>query len=216
MVYTRMAIVEEDVALKVLKSNFIYSVPKLEQMKDLDLEIAFIGRSNVGKSSLINAVCQKKDLARTSKMPGRTRHAVVYELELAEEKESRSFTLVDLPGFGYASMSKTEAQECEALIFSYLSLREPLRQVFLLLDIRRDPDDREKQIVEIAKKRGLDLFFILTKSDKIPVSQRKPVMKKLVDKMQLNNDNVMLHSTFDQSSKEALQEKIYKQSWSRG
>ncbi len=195
--------------LKVLKSEFLYSVPKLSQLKDLNPEVAFIGRSNVGKSSLINAICQKKDLARTSKLPGRTRHAVVYDLQLSDDSKTRSFSVVDLPGFGYAAMSKTEALECEELIFSYLSLREPLGLIFLLLDIRRDPDTRERQIVEIAKKRGIDLVFVLTKSDKVPVSGRKPRAKKLIDELQINPSAVMLHSTYDQKSKEDLQAKIF-------
>ncbi|HXW60661.1 MAG TPA: GTPase, partial [Myxococcota bacterium] len=71
--------------IKVLKSQFVYSVPSLSLMRPLEPEVAMVGRSNVGKSSLINAICHKKDLARTSKLPGRTRHAVVYELLLAKD-----------------------------------------------------------------------------------------------------------------------------------
>src|SRR6201999_2680674 len=95
---------------KAIESEFIYSAPKLSLMRDLGPEVAFIGRSNAGKSSLINAICDK-DLARTSKTPGRTRHAVAYRLAMHDDEE-KSLTLIDLPGFGFALMSKTEAAEC--------------------------------------------------------------------------------------------------------
>ncbi|MCA9508654.1 MAG: ribosome biogenesis GTP-binding protein YsxC [Myxococcales bacterium] len=195
--------------IKVLDSHFLYSVPKLAIMRELGGEIAFIGRSNSGKSSLINAVCQKKDLARTSKLPGRTRHAVVYQMVMSDDTQQKNITLVDLPGFGFASMSKKEAQECEDLIFSYLEKRHSLKQIFLLLDIRRDPDEREKHIVKIAKNRGIDLFFILTKCDKVSLSARKPIVKKLVETLELDSDRVFLHSTHDEKYKHVLQTKIF-------
>lgn len=211
MDYIPTVIAEAKVNIKVLKSEFLYSVPKLTMMRDVGSEIAFVGRSNSGKSSLINSVCHKKDLARTSKLPGRTRHAVVYELVLADDATKKDITLVDLPGFGFASMSKSEAEECEALIFSYLTARIPLKHIFLLLDIRREPDDREKQIVQIAHKRGIDLFFILTKCDKVPVSGRKPIMKKHIESLKLDPALVFLHSTHDEKFKHELQQVIFEQ-----
>lgn len=211
MVYILTVIVEAMVEVKVLNSQFLYSVPKLPMMRDLNPEICFVGRSNVGKSSLINSVCHKKDLARTSKLPGRTRHAVVYDLVMTDDVSKKNITLVDLPGFGFASMSKIEAEECEALIFSYLTGRTMLRSIYLLLDIRREPDDREKQIVQIAHKRGIDLFFILTKCDKIAASARKPVMKKLIESLKLDPALVFLHSTYDEKFKHELQKAIFRQ-----
>lgn len=195
--------------IKVLQSQFLYSVPKLNMMRDLTPEVAFVGRSNVGKSSLINALCHKKDLARTSKTPGRTRHAVVYKLVLSQGLLQKNITVVDLPGFGFASMSKTEALECEELIFSYVQNRVQLRQLFLLLDIRREPDDRERHIVEIARMHNIDLRFVLTKCDKIPMSARKPAMRKILRDLDLNPDSLLLHSTYDEQFKIGLQEIIF-------
>src|SRR5262245_10431414 len=119
-----MAIVESAVKLRSLTSEFLYSAPRVSLMRNLGDEIAFIGRSNAGKSSLINVICEN-DLARTAKTPGRTRHAVAYRL-LLEGDEQKSIILIDLPGFGFALMSKKEAKECEALIFSYLEKRRQL------------------------------------------------------------------------------------------
>lgn len=195
---------------KVLKSSFLYSVPALAMMRSLSGEVAMVGRSNVGKSSLINMVCHKKDLARTSKLPGRTRHAVVYELVLAENDLPKAITLVDLPGFGFAAMSKTEAQECEQLIFSYIADRKSLQQLFLLLDIRREADERERHIVELAQERGIELYIVMTKADKLPLSQRKPALKKLALSLGIRPESLVLHSTHDEDSTKNVQTLIYR------
>lgn len=194
--------------IRVLKSEFLYSAPRLGLMRDLDPEIAFIGRSNAGKSSLINAICQKGDLARTSKTPGRTRHAVAYSLVLATEVE-KPITLIDLPGFGFALMSKKEAKECEALIFSYLEKRSHLKLIVLLLDIRRDLDEREQRIVKVAKERNIDVFLVLTKSDKLAVSKRWPAKKKVADELLVDTSSIFLHSTHDEKTTLALKKAIF-------
>jgi GTP-binding protein len=187
----------DNLVIKVINPQFIYSVPRLALMRKLNPEIAFIGRSNAGKSSLLNSLCQKKDLARTSKTPGRTRHAVVYGASFLDH-EQKDLTLVDLPGFGFASMSKTEASECEKLIFSYLQNREELKKIILILDIRRDLDERELKIIEIAHKRDIELVLVLTKADKVPLAKRKPILNKF------KGLRVLLHS----NQIEELTEKI--------
>jgi GTP-binding protein len=200
---------EASVEIKVIKSEFIYSVPKLSLMRHLNDELAFVGRSNAGKSSLINAISNKRDLARTSKTPGRTRHAVVYKLVFALDAQEKSITLVDLPGFGFAAMSKEEAKACEALIFSYLKSRPHLRMIILLLDIRRLVDEREQTIVNIAKERGIDLLLVLTKCDKVAGAGRKPIITKMADDLKMNKESIWLHSTHQEKFKHALQKIIY-------
>lgn len=180
--------------IKVLEPQFLYSVPDVKLMKNLGDEVVVIGRSNSGKSSLINAFCQKKDLAKTSKTPGRTRHAVVYKFELFDEPNQKTIHLVDLPGYGYAKMSKTEAQACEKLIKTYLQRRVPLKLVFLLLDIRREPEEREIAFLKTIKERGIEVALILTKCDKISLSQRKPVLKNVAERLNLAPQEIFLHS----------------------
>jgi GTP-binding protein len=190
--------------ITILKSEFVYSVPKLSLMRDTGPEICFIGRSNVGKSSLINSVCQKKHLAKTSKLPGRTRHAVCYEVVLRSQQKKKSMTLVDMPGFGYASMSKTESKSCEALIFSYIEERPQLALLVLLIDMRRLPDEREEAIVNLAQKRAIPVLVVLTKADKIVMSKRVIFINKTASLLKIESKALLGHSTHDPESRMSL------------
>lgn len=195
-------------AIRVKKCEFLYSSPKVALMQERGMEIAFVGRSNAGKSSLINALVGKA-VARASKTPGRTRHAVVYSLELAKGLRKKSAALVDLPGFGFAVMSKEEAKICETLIFTYLINRLPLGLIVLLLDIRRMPDVREREIVEIAQSRGCEILLVLTKCDKLPMAKRKPVVHKMVRELKLSKEAIMLHTNQDLQCSEELRQFIF-------
>lgn len=178
-------------------------------MRDLSSEIAFIGRSNAGKSTLINALCQKKGLARTSKTPGRTRHAVVYDILLQAHDTEKAINFVDLPGFGFALMSKTEAQACENLIFSYLRKRRQLKLIILLLDIRRSLDEREQEIIAIAKARDVSLLLVLTKCDKLPLAKRKPIVNKMAEQLSLDKKSIILHSNENNVYSDDLMNKLF-------
>jgi GTP-binding protein len=196
--------------VKVFNSEFLYSVPKLALMRDLGEEVCFVGRSNVGKSSLINALCQKKDLAKTAKLPGRTKHAVCYEVTFGAKHRKKSSILVDMPGFGYASMSKADAKACETLLYSYIETRSQLSLLVLLLDMRRLPDEREEQIVSLAKLRGVEILVVLTKADKIVVSKRKMAINKTAAVLKLEPNTFFSHSIHTKESTASLRELIYK------
>ena len=124
-------------------------------------EVAFAGRSNVGKSSLINAITNRKGLARTSAEPGKTREINYFDLG-----EGRAW-LVDLPGFGYAKVSKTQAAHWIALTKDYLRGRAALRRVFLLIDIRRGLMPADTEVMELLDVSAVNYQIVLTKADKV-------------------------------------------------
>jgi GTP-binding protein len=139
-------------------------------------EIAFIGRSNVGKSSLINSIVRRKQLALTSSTPGKTQQINFFTIE-------QVWMLVDLPGFGYASVGKTKRLEFSKLNYSYLEAREQLRMVCLLLDSRHDPSQIDMGLIEWLEDHGIKYTIILTKCDKIKttmIEERKEQIQGLV------------------------------------
>lgn len=123
-------------------------------------EIAIIGKSNVGKSSLINLITSRKKMARVSHTPGRTRQINLFMID-------QQFILADLPGYGYAKVSHKEQQQWEKLILYYLEKRSSLLRVFLLIDARRGIKDHDIEIIRLINDFGRNLTIILTKCDKV-------------------------------------------------
>lgn len=128
------------------------------------LEIAFAGKSNVGKSSLINALINRKSYARTSSQPGKTQTINFYNIE-------DKLYFVDLPGYGYAKVSKTERERWGKFIESYLYERQQIKQILLLVDIRHEPGNNDKMLYDWIVYNGFDPIVIATKLDKIKRSQ---------------------------------------------
>ncbi|MCG6862314.1 MAG: ribosome biogenesis GTP-binding protein YihA/YsxC [Chromatiaceae bacterium] len=127
---------------------------------DTGWEVAFAGRSNAGKSSAINAICHQKQLARTSKTPGRTQQLVFFALDEARR-------LVDLPGYGYAKVSASVKHQWQRLMADYLEQRQSLAGVVLVMDIRHPLTAFDLQMLEWARRINLELLLLLTKSDKL-------------------------------------------------
>jgi GTP-binding protein len=123
-------------------------------------EVAFVGRSNVGKSSLINALTGRKTLARVSQTPGRTRELNFFNL-------GKKLILVDLPGYGYAKASKQLAADWQHLIFAYLSGRASLKRVVLLIDSRRGVMENDLAVMELLDRTAVSYGLVLTKSDEL-------------------------------------------------
>lgn len=138
-------------------------------------ELAFVGRSNVGKSSLINTLVQRKNLVRTSGTPGRTRLLNFLHVELLRGGGERLvLSLVDLPGFGYAQVSKAERATWRPALERYLGKRESLRAVAFLIDARRGPEIEERELAPWIAARGVTVVPVLTKIDKMPKHARHP------------------------------------------
>ncbi len=128
-------------------------------------QVAFAGRSNVGKSSLLNALTGRPRLARVSRAPGRTRGIAVFEVE-------GRCAFVDLPGYGFAKVSRTEREAWKALVEGYFSSCRRLRAVCLLVDVRRGPGEEERQLAEYLAGLGIPYRWVGTKVDKVPAGER--------------------------------------------
>lgn len=142
-------------------------------------EVAFAGRSNVGKSTLINSLCQRKKLAYTSATPGKTRTVNFYRVEAEWEEARHAFRLVDLPGYGYAKASRKAQEEWAAGINTYLESRTMLREVILLCDLRHAPTALDKQMYTWIRANGYAGYVIATKADKVPVTKIRAQQKVL-------------------------------------
>jgi GTP-binding protein len=151
-----------------LEARFILSAPGLRALPAATAEVAVIGRSNVGKSSLINALCHRRDLAQTSNTPGRTQLINLYELSPA----SGGGTIVDLPGYGYAAASKRTRSTWPQMIEGYLLGRDALRMVMVLVDAEIGPTKLDVQALDWLRGHGLAHAVIATKQDKVKSSHR--------------------------------------------
>lgn len=146
-------------------AEFVASAPSLRECPRWDrTEIAIMGRSNVGKSSLLNAVAGVHGLARVSKTPGRTRSLNFFAL-------GDSLAIADLPGYGYAKMPRAEAERISAAMQAFLAHRANLAALILLVDSRRGPETEELELAAMARRRGLSLIVVATKCDKLKRSE---------------------------------------------
>jgi len=148
-------------------------------------EVAFAGKSNVGKSSLINALMNRKSLARTSAQPGKTQTINFYNINDA-------MYLVDLPGYGYAKVSESEKEKWGKMIERYLQTSKKLKAVFLLIDIRHDPSANDKQMYEWMVYQGYAPIIIATKLDKIKRSQIQKNIKAIREGLQVQPGTVII------------------------
>ncbi|PID38635.1 MAG: YihA family ribosome biogenesis GTP-binding protein [Proteobacteria bacterium] len=152
-----------------MDARFVRACRSTDEMPPEGLvELAVVGRSNCGKSSLINAMSGRKKLARTSSTPGRTRQLCYFRVQFSAEP----FHLVDLPGYGYAKVSKTERAAWDELITAYIEGSPYLRGLLLLVDIRRSITDDERSLLEWCERRELMALVALTKADKLAKNRR--------------------------------------------
>lgn len=163
--------------MEIKKSEFVISSPVIGKCPaDNKPEYAFIGRSNVGKSSLINMLCNHKGLAKTSATPGKTlliNHFII----------NNEWYLVDLPGYGYAKRSKSVQQKLEQMITSYILLRGQLLNVFVLIDIRLEPQKIDIEFINWLGENGIPFSIVFTKADKLSVTKARVNVKSYMEKL---------------------------------
>ncbi|MCM1387373.1 MAG: ribosome biogenesis GTP-binding protein YihA/YsxC [Bacillus sp. (in: Bacteria)] len=162
------------------------------------MEFAFAGKSNVGKSSLINGLMNRKSLARTSSKPGKTQTINYYNI-------NEQMYFVDLPGYGYATANENVKAQWGKLIEDYLHQSKMIKAVFLLVDIRHAPSENDRIMYDWIVKRGYQPIIIATKSDKVKRSQITKQKKLIRDTLQLENDTIIIpYSSLSKQGREEI------------
>ncbi len=165
-------------------------------------QICVVGRSNVGKSSFINRITNVGKLARTSSTPGRTRLINLFEINKGE------FTLVDLPGYGYAKAGKREKEAWDELIGCYFENSDTLAHVFVLVDLRIPPTALDKQMTAYLYHYGLSFTVVATKADKLSKAQQARARQVVAAELGIGKDNIIVFSSESGQGKEAVYDKI--------
>lgn len=156
------------------------------------VEVALLGRSNVGKSSLLNRLANQKNLARVSKTPGRTQDINSFIFEIEVEKKIKKIRIIDLPGFGFANVSKNTAKKLEDLIRETLENRETLSALFLLNDCRRIAEDEELWARDTAFASNASVTVIATKCDKLSNNEKATMLKTLAESYGLEKSDILI------------------------
>ena len=196
--------------MKILKAEFVTSCVAPEDCpKDGLPEIAVVGRSNVGKSSLLNCLLQRKGLAKTSGRPGKTR-LINFFIATLGTNPPLVFYIVDLPGYGYANASMTQRAEWGAMVENYLANRPALRGLIVLLDIRRGPGPLDQQLFSWLDSYKIPFVVVLTKSDQLPRGRQSTALQsiKAVLPPSAANQEILLFSSKTGQGREALIGKI--------
>ena len=190
--------------MRIKQSEFIISAVKREQYPlDNRNEVAFVGRSNVGKSSIINSLTNRKKLAKVSGTPGKTRLVNFFLI-------NNDFYLVDLPGYGYAKVSKSEKDSWGKTIEMYLTEREQLKRIVLLVDSRHKPTGDDILMYEWAKHFGYDVVVVATKSDKLKNSEFKKNEKIIKETLKLKEeDKLYFFSSLNKRGIETLIDNLF-------
>lgn len=185
--------------MKIIKALYVKGAVKKEQYPQVERpEIAFLGRSNVGKSSLMNKILNRKKLVQVSSTPGKTRIINFFEI-------NESFYLVDLPGYGYAKVPTEIKGQWRKMIEEYLTGRIPLKGLVLLLDIRHLPSAADKTMLEWIRFHGYPTLLAATKADKIARGQRQRHLQAISRQLDLKEDEPLLpFSAVTGEGKEAL------------
>ncbi|MBU0969250.1 MAG: ribosome biogenesis GTP-binding protein YihA/YsxC [Proteobacteria bacterium] len=188
--------------MKIKEVAFVKSAVKPDQYPEYDFpEICFAGRSNVGKSSLINTLIQRKDMVKTSSKPGCTQLINFFLV-------NGDVSFVDLPGYGYAKVSKVLRAQWQPMVELYLSRRTSLLGLVLLIDIRRDPGKEESDLVKWLESHGMPYLLVLTKSDKLSKTQQAKRLSAISSQMNRDPGGIVLFSTKTRQGRETVLDEI--------
>lgn len=184
---------------------FVTSAPDIRHLPaDTGIEVAFAGRSNAGKSSALNALTNQKNLARTSKTPGRTQLINLFQV-------AEGFRLVDLPGYGYAQVPEEMKKKWQQALAEYLQKRNSLKGLVLLMDIRHPMKDLDQSMIQWSVKTGISVLILLTKADKLSTSARKTqlnMVREAVNSMSSEMIQIEIFSSLKKFGIDKLRQKL--------
>ena len=182
----------------IKSAEFVISAVRPQQYPAEELpEFAFAGRSNVGKSSLINTLVSRRKLVQTSSTPGKTRLINFFRVNDA-------LMFVDLPGYGYARVSEEERRKWRPMIEQYLSRRENLKAVVLILDIRRTPNEEDAQLLNWLARREIAAVLVVTKADKLSKTSQLKQLKIIAGALETDPDELVLFSAKSRLGRDVL------------
>lgn len=188
--------------MNITKSEFVTSLKKFDAKFNTILkEVVFVGRSNVGKSSLINAICNKKNLAKTSSTPGRTRLINYFKI-------NDNFFIVDLPGYGFASGNQKEVDDWGKNLEDFFENNKLISLVLVLLDIRHLPSKKDEQMLSYLRSNNIEFEIVLTKADKLSKSQMIKSINDICSYLQIDKSLVTTTSSEKKSNINILINKI--------
>ena len=184
--------------MQIKSAEFIKSATRPAQYPPAQLpEIAFAGRSNVGKSSLINTLVNRKHLVKTSSTPGRTQLINFFDI-------NQQIVFVDLPGYGYAKVPQSVRKKWGPMIETYLSGRKTLRAVVAIMDIRRTPQQEELNLLGWLSHYAISAIVVLTKTDKLSKSKSAQQYRRIAETLTLNPDDLILFSAKTRRGRDTL------------
>ena len=193
--------------LKITNAAFIKSAVKVKDYPPLnDNEFAFFGRSNVGKSSLINFILNRKNLVKVGATPGKTQTVNFFSIEaLSSTMNAKKvkFVLTDLPGYGYAKLNKQTVKILDSMLYEYCTNR-PIKKMFFLFDIRRNAGESELKTLQFFKEQKIETHIVITKIDKIAKTFVKKRLSELASSFSVNESSLLPTSTLKGYGKDSL------------
>lgn len=189
--------------MEIKNAEFVTTIVDIKNLtKEYKNQVAFVGRSNAGKSTLINYLCNNSKLARTSKTPGLTKNINIFSVN------NNSFYIVDLPGYGYHQAGKQDEERWSTLLESFLTQSEDLKCVFALMDLRVKPNDDDRQMLKFCNYYCIPFVVLATKADKTKKSEREKLATDLAHNIGLARANVIITSSVDKIGKNEILTKL--------
>lgn len=183
--------------MKILCAEYLTSVVSADKLLKDGVEFAFVGRSNVGKSSFINSLVGQKKLCKTSSLPGRTRMVNYFLI-------NKDFRLVDLPGYGFAKAGKENKIIWANIMEDYLTKTTCLKRVFMLVDIRIDPTELDKKMLKYLFYYGIPTTIVATKADKLAKSKISAYVQNVANRLNVGKDNIIAYSSETNFNKDKI------------